>query len=279
MEQTLRLYETPVAEFEIDSLEGCQDLRAHFQNYSTGDQFFWDFGDGNTSTEVSPEHIYFDAGEYDVQLVSAFDDVCFDTLHLESLVSVWPKPNADFRWEENLINNTSTGDLQFINLSEDASTYLWDFGTNNFSTEENPSYRFERNGIWEVQLMATSSQGCVDDTLMIIPHDLIKGLHIPNAFSPLDGIGETTIFMPKGIGLKEYQIQIFSPYGQLLWESTKLQDGEPLEGWDGKLNGELLPQDVYVWKVNAIFDDQTNWRGQKIKGGRYKRMGSVTLLR
>ncbi len=278
-ENTLELYETPVAEFSLDTLEGCQDLRAQFQNFSTGQVFLWDFGDGTTSTEVSPVHVYTEAGMYNVTLISAFGEVCYDTLELESLVTVWRKPQAAFSWQEQLLDGNSTGDLQFVNESIDASHYLWDFGNSDMSEEENPSYRFLQNGIWKVQLTAFSPEGCRDDSIAILPHDLIKGLFVPNAFSPLDGIGETTLFMPKGVGLKEYRLQIFSPYGQLLWESTKLDEGEPKEGWDGRLNGELLPQDVYVWKINAIFEDQTNWRGQKVKGGSYKRMGSVTLLR
>ena len=274
IENAFQLYDQAVADFGLDSIEGCQNLRAHFQNFSSGNHFFWDFGDGFTSTESSPEHTYFTAGEYDVLLISAFDDACADTLHLESLVDVWAKPKANFRWEEEQINGASTGSIQFINLSEQANTYFWDFGGNQSSTEAHPIYRFEHNGIWKAHLTAFSAEGCQDDTLLTIPHELLKALHVPNAFAPSDGVGETKLFLPKGIGLKEYHLQIFSPYGQLLWESTELKEGEPAQGWDGRLNGEILPQDVYVWKINAIFEDQSTWKGQN-----FKRMGSVTLLR
>ena len=80
--------------------------------------------------------------------------------------------------------------------------------------------------------------------------------------------------------MKEYHAQIFSTYGQLLWESTALENGQPSEGWDGKLKGTILPQDVYVWKIRAIFTDGKAWDGMKDpKTGKKSVMGSVMLLR
>src|SRR5690606_42025499 len=52
------------------------------------------------------------------------------------------------------------------------------------------------------------------------------------------GIGEVRLFKPKGVGLKEYHIRVFSPYGQLIWESRKIEDGQPVEAWDGTYNGQ-----------------------------------------
>ena len=74
-------------------------------------------------------------------------------------------------------------------------------------------------------------------------------------------------------------MQIFSPYGQLLWETQELADGQPTEYWDGRISGKLMAQDVYVWKAYAVFDDGTIWQGEAKKNGGYKTMGSVTLLR
>ena len=66
----------------------------------------------------------------------------------------------------------------------------------------------------------------------------------------------------------------------MLWESTKLENGQPTEGWDGRLNGTLLPQDVYVWKIRAIFTDGKAWEGMKdIKTGKKAIMGNIVLLR
>ena len=51
------------------------------------------------------------------------------------------------------------------------------------------------------------------------------------------------------------------------------------EGWDGTHNGALLPQDVYVWKASAIFEDGSAWQGMDDGNGGFKTMGSLILLR
>ncbi|MCB0626738.1 MAG: hypothetical protein KDC43_23175, partial [Saprospiraceae bacterium] len=83
----------------------------------------------------------------------------------------------------------------------------------------------------------------------------------------------------KGVGLEEYHLQVFSSYGQLLWETTELIDGQPAEGWDGTYKGELLPQDTYVWKIFAIFQDGREWPGTVEQDGQFRKMGTVVLIR
>jgi PKD repeat protein len=52
--------ELPVADFEADVTTGNVPLTVHFTDKSTGNptQWFWDFGDGKTSTEQNPVHTY-----------------------------------------------------------------------------------------------------------------------------------------------------------------------------------------------------------------------------
>jgi len=55
----------------------CLNQAIQFQNLSTGtSEFFWDFGDGNTSTEVSPSHGYDFPGIYNVMLIAVGDGLC-----------------------------------------------------------------------------------------------------------------------------------------------------------------------------------------------------------
>lgn len=278
MEKQLELIDQPIAEFSIDSMIGCEPLNVSFTNDSYGDHYFWDFGDGTTSAEIQPTHLYTQAGNYPVKLRVSFEEKCFDSLLIPSLVEVLERPIANFDWAEEVIGQP-TGVIQFNNLSENGDQFYWDFGDGTTSNEVSPSHRYWRNDAWEVYLAALSENGCRDDTLMLVQPDFIKGLFVPNAFSPNLGLGEVKYFLPKGIGLKEYRLQIFSPYGELLWESTELSEGQPAEGWDGTHNGHPLPQDVYVWKVQGVFKDGTEWRGMVSKDGKLRSMGSVTLLR
>lgn len=277
--QLLLLYGLPRADFALDSAIGCQPLEVSFANYSSGNRFFWDFGDGTTSTTSQGHHRFTAPGYYDVSLTVAYDSLCSDSLRLPAAVHVLKQPAASFEWVEERLNGSATGTVNFINTSFQADSYLWDFGDGESSREQDPAHRFYHNGSHEVRLTAISEGGCQDDTLLILRSGLIKGLHMPNAFAPDQGTNDSRLFLPRGIGLKEYRIQIFSPYGQLLWESSLLRNGQPAEGWDGTFNGTPLPQDVYVWKAQAIFEDETLWQGSQTGNNRYQKMGSVTLIR
>jgi hypothetical protein len=195
-------------------------------------------------------------------------------LVFESAVEVLQDPLAQFDIVEN-----ANGSFQFVNFSSHATAYYWDFSDGTTSEKVNPSHRFLTNGVKQIYLEASSDNGCVDDTLITIEPTFLKALYIPNGFSPEQGIGDVRLFKPKGVGLKEYRIQVFSTYGQLLWESTALEEGQPAQAWDGKIGGVLLPQDVYVWKAFAIFEDGSTWRGVDDGNGGFKTMGSVILLR
>ncbi len=277
--QEMRLYERPIADYGIDSARGCQPVLAQFVNYSRGNRFFWDFGDGHSSTERAPAHLYTEAGHFPVRLIAAYDGLCYDTLELAAAVEVLKQPRAGFSWAEERIDGGGAGKVSFINTSEQADTYLWDFGDGTRSEEEHPAHQYAGNGSWQVMLTAFTEGGCRDDTLIMLKPDFIKALHVPNAFAPDLGTGDARLFLPKGIGLKEYRVRIFSAYGELLWESTALQRGQPAEGWDGTLNGAALPQDVYVWKIEAVFEDESLWKGSTNGKRKYQKMGSVTLIR
>jgi len=64
------------------------DPVAFTNNSANGNNFFWDFGDGTTSTEVNPTHFYPGAGTYDVTLVVADSNGCFspDSVFLEVFI-------------------------------------------------------------------------------------------------------------------------------------------------------------------------------------------------
>ncbi|MEZ5043826.1 MAG: PKD domain-containing protein [Saprospiraceae bacterium] len=277
--QMLRFYESPLADFELDTIIGCEPMQVQFTNLGVGNHFSWDFGDGTQSTAREPKHTYTEAGLYDLRLIAAFDDICADSLVLPAYVEVMPTATASFLWSAEQINGKATGFIQFQNTSEDADRFFWDFGDGATSEELHPGHRYYENGLKQVYLQAIASNGCPDDTLLVLEPGFIHGLQVPNAFAPEQGLGDAQLFLPKGISLKEYRLQIFSPYGELLWESTELDEGKPAEGWDGTHQGHPLPQDVYVWKIQAIFEDGMEWRGMKMDAGGYKRIGSVTLLR
>ena len=279
-ENLVTVFPRPEADFGIDGAEGCSPVEVQFVNRSSNsNNYYWDFGDGKPSREYAPIHRFDSAGYHSVKLVVSIHDVCFDSVELTNIVRVYPTPTANFEMLEVIKDDRNSGTFNFLNRSTNADYYFWDFSDGHTSEEESPQHRFTQNGARQIYLEASSVFGCVDDTLITLEPPCITGLFIPNGFSPEQGIGDVRLFKPKGIGLAEYHIQVFSPYGQLIWESRALENGQPAEAWDGTLNGQLLPQDVYVWKAFGLFKDGTVWQGERSENGGTKTMGSVILLR
>jgi PKD repeat protein len=240
----------------------------------------WFFSDGGMSSELSPVHTFYQPGTYSATLIASHRDVCFDTLSFNSIILVKPSPMANFSFVETLTTPPS-GMFSFTDLSVDAAKWNWDFGDGGTSEDQNPTHRYFSNGPKTVTLVVTGPNGCTDDTTMVVIPTSMRGLFIPNAFTPGMNNGEAAVFQPKGVGLKEFEIAVYSSYGQLLWHSDLLQEGQPAEFWDGTFQGKVLPQDVYVWQVKkAVFEDGTIWGGNFDAGsGEGKKVGSVTLIR
>jgi len=273
------VYPQPQAIFSSPDPNGCEDLDVSFLNSSLNGVYYeWDFGDGGTSQDADPTYTYTNPGVYDVTLIVTGVGGCTASSLLQDYVQVVASPTASFNYEPSS-NPTLYGAIQFINNSIGAISYQWDFGDGSMgSTLENPQHRYENFGYYNVVLIATNIFGCTDTFTLPVYIDYFKGLYVPNAFTPLSGPEPVRVFLPKGKGLKNYRLEIFDTWGIKLWESTALDMGSPAEGWNGMLNGKVLQQDVYIWKINAEFLDGSVWIGQK-REGQYRTTGTVTLLR
>jgi len=282
--QDLRVYKLPEAIFE-NSIP-CVDHHTQFFDLSTeGDttlvSWWWDFGDPGSlypsSTLQEPSHIYDSISPFDVFLRVEDQFGCIDTI--SHSISVLHSPVSLFTYLDNY--GDKAGAVQFTNLSTGANSYEWSFGNGETSTLENPFIEYTTDGTYIISLVAQNADGCYDSTF----HEyklLFKGLYVPNAFSPTNVVPSVRLFKPVGSNLKEYHIMVLDSWGHVLWQSTKLDsEGSPVEEWDGRYNGDLMPQGTYMWVINAMFKDGTPWEGSAIKpgGNKGKTRGTVTLIR
>ena len=275
----VRVSTRPEAAFTVAIPKVCeQEPSVFINNSSLALNYFWNFGNGETSTENQPSYVYPRSGLFNVTLTAINGD-CRDSVTQLAAVEIYPKPIAGFLYT--FTGNGFNAPVQFTNTTFNGNTFFWKFGNGDTSNLEEPgSHQYNGEGPYRVTLYTVSSKGCKDTVSQPIGVDYTGQVYVPNVFSPEIGIGESAIWKPKGLAMKEYHVEVFSTYGQLLWESTALENGQPSEGWDGRLKGTILPQDVYVWKIRAIFTDGKAWEGMKdSKSGKKAIMGSVILLR
>ncbi len=270
-----KTYNPPEPKASVLNEEGCVPLYFELKNDSKfSTSYKWFFGDGDSSFNNQPSHIYDSIGSYKISLIAFGNANCVDTVYLDKLVDVYPSPIADFDYVLDKVK------IQLNNKSVFADTYNWDFGDRSNSTEINPNHRYEITGDYDLTLIAANNYGCFDTAYQRIELDAIYNLFVSNAFSPEFGPPEVRKFQPRGIGIMEYHIYIFDTWGNLIWESDKLLNTEPAEGWNGNdRSGKPMPQDTYVWKVSATFLNGQIWPGKVYPNNTVQRYGTVTLIR
>ena len=153
--------------------------------------------------------------------------------------------------------------INFINQSEGATSYYWEFGNDEFSTEVGPTTTYYNDGEVTVMLVAENQAGCLDTvyhTYYIQPEMIF---FVPNAFTP-NGDGNNDYFFGDGVGVKDYEMRIFNRWGEMIYHSVGKR-----ETWDGRVNGIIAPNGVYIWKMQLTGYDGTD----------YEKTGHVSLIR
>ena len=155
----IEVYAEPIVDFTVENI--CMGTAVQFINNSqvaTGNMtYLWTFGDGNSSTQVHPEHIYATANTYSVNLTATTENGCVIS-DIQS-VTTHPIPTASFTTADVCFGT----DILFTNtssISAGAIGYLWSFGDGNTSTNEHPIHNYSTQGIYEVVLTVTSNNNC-----------------------------------------------------------------------------------------------------------------------
>ncbi len=158
----------PISNFSTQNnvWAGCAPFTVDFVNLSqNATAYTWNFGDGSpTSVTTNPSHTFTTPGVYDMYLVASSTfgvDTAFAT------IIVYPNPVAGIKvltTNPNIFEPT-----EFQDNSTGAAEWLWDFGdpnsgTNNISTDQNPSHQYTAGGTYSVKLVVTNAFGCKDST-------------------------------------------------------------------------------------------------------------------
>ncbi len=259
---------TPVPGFDGSPVTDCVPFTVIFNNTSSNlgsnVTYLWDFGTGDESGDQSPSYTYTQPGTYNVGLVVTSDSRCSNSISLSGYIEANETPTADFEAapQETVLEEPT---IYFTekSTSGDMLTYSWDFGDNNTSTEQSPSNKYNDVGIYLVKLLVTTINGCesgMEKEVIIHPNFIV---YAPTAFTP-NGDGLNDVFELKGVGINKFLLQIYSRWGELMFESKSLEDK-----WDGTYDGDLVPTGTYVYSI--YYTSMINRE--------YTKQGSVTVVR
>ena len=149
----------PTADFEANVTSGRAALAVQFTSNTTGaTAWTWYFGDGLTSSDEHPVHVYATPGVYGVWLVASNPTYGSVIAYKPAYIRVTDPPAVDFSM--NVTNGTAPLAVRFTDLSTGNPFYWrWDFGDGGFSFEQHPTHTFTTAGNRTVTLTAYSANG------------------------------------------------------------------------------------------------------------------------
>lgn len=270
--QQFNIYPQPEADLELPDFCVCEGDSLLLTNSSINSTNFNYIL--NDSTIVESPILIDQPGNYSLSIIAAYEDKCYDTLSMPLNLEVFSSPISSFT---SIVDTDEyiLGDVEFVNNSINAEDYLWDFGDGTTSEEFSPLHEYDVNGPISVCLYSYNYNGgectCSDKSNQIIDIERINTFFVPNALSPDQNYGnsEVSIFKPKGIGIEEYELTIYSPWGDVITTLNQVFDGSPADHWDGTYDGEPVPQGAYLWKANVEYQS----------GHREFKQGTVTVIR
>ncbi len=132
LKKTVVVLDPPVVKFVKDKNNGCGPLTVAFTNQTTGNlkSYFWDFGNGQTSSLQSPIAVVFQPSTtqdttYHITL-RVKSATCDDVIYKDSVV-VFPKPFVVFGPDKNI--GCSPVEIKFKNNTTGRpDTFLWNYG-------------------------------------------------------------------------------------------------------------------------------------------------------
>ncbi len=139
--------------FTIDNYIVCPGTPVHFQDASTpaATTIFWDFGDGNTSSDLNPTHIYTVEDTTFAVTMYSTNQCGYDSIKHIIKILTSPKPAFTFP-----ILNCQNQLTAFENLTNGNYTFVWDFGDGTSdSTHTSPEHIYTGDSTYQVTLSAT----------------------------------------------------------------------------------------------------------------------------
>jgi gliding motility-associated-like protein len=270
---TITTHPVPQIIITPDVTEGCEPVEVLFSNDTDPTLLVstnWDFGNGEVQSGngTISNQVYDEPGCYDVYAQITTVNGCVADTTYQDLICVYELPVADFECNPEDPDQLNP-EVVFENLSTGGQYYDWTFGDGNSSTDFTPSNVYPEIGAqtYLVELTVSTDYGCTDQTQKYVTINEVVQFYVPNAITVnSDDFNEyfLPIFLP-GFNPLGYSLQIFDRWGVLMYESQDVNTG-----WDGTYLGVIVPEDVYVWKME-FRENQTDIT--------YRHFGHISVLK
>lgn len=248
--------DTVSADFTSNLIAGCRaDTLYLFHDGRNGvTEWSWLFDGVQSSTDQNPMIVYNSFGNKSIQL-AVTNGFCSDTSNVsfyldhDSLRAAISGPSFYCPNELATFKDSSNGKIV---------SWYWSFGNGNVSYAQNPpsqAYRLvNRETIYPVQLAVQSDKNCFDTTIKFVKAVANCYIAVPSAFTPNHDGKNDYLYPLNAYKATNLTFRVYNKFGQVVYDTK-----DWTRKWDGTLNGQAQPSDVYVWTL-----EYTDEFGQKV---------------
>ena len=211
-------------------------------------RWFWNFPNGvNSAGILPPVQQYSKAGNFAVTAIAVNSSGCADTAVRNIIVH----PLPEISMPEEITTPVGAPIPIPAKYSPGIVRYNWmPAGDLSCSDCPQPIAVPKFNSKYSVQVV--DSNGCKNREEIKVTV-LCEGVtvFIPNTFSP-NGDGRNDEFFVRGQGIGQVKImQIYNRWGEIVFEQTNFPSNSALHGWNGRYNGRMPQEGVYVYQLQV----------------------------
>jgi PKD repeat protein len=175
IQKNVQVVKTPTASFLVKKV--CQGTPSYFENQSKNSNgYLWDFGDGKTSTDSAPVHVYSKPGVYHVNLTAFAASGCNNNVTLDAIVNPYPDASMLISRDKNV--------YKFMAYDSLETYYHWDFGDGVNSDLLKAKHEYGQEGLYKIHLDVINGFSCTvsKDTSLDFKYMLCTPEVYPNPF-------------------------------------------------------------------------------------------------
>lgn len=226
-------------------------------------KWYFSSGDSMNGTGLNLP-VVFAPGAYTASAKVVTGQGCTGKFDLTDTIKIVAFPKAIFNPVPD-VTDIENPKVVFNDGSTGADNWIWSFGDGLYSNlSGTQSHTYLDTGWYRAELIVSVFPGCRDSASHWIRVKDVYRLHMPNTFTP-DGNNLNDVYVPKGRGIKTFQMKIYNRWGMKVFESFDMKNG-----WDGrKKDGELWEPGIYPVLIEVI----------DTEGFRHVEKGTILLMR
>jgi Zn-dependent metalloprotease/PKD repeat protein len=213
----ISILKSPLLNYEIDGI--CQGDSTYFINnteeFDVATDYVWSFGDGDSSVERSPAHLYNinQTTSYNAKVKATNSNGC--VVQDVKVLMINELPDCGFSWDYTWPNR----EVVFTPAIGSYQSYNWNFGDGSKSTDKTPLHSYADDKTYTVHLEAQDQNGCICSSTLEVQGSNV-GIQSINGRSPVMYPNPNKgSFSIRNVQAGAYDLEIFDVNGRLVFSN------------------------------------------------------------